>query len=303
MNKNLITMRTLGRHGRFGNQLFQYGFLQAYAQTRELQVQVPPWVGNHLFGLRDAQIDTVLPNRDEERPGGYDAPSVPPKGGEFCGTNFSGYAQFHTSWYKPYRELLQSLYLPIVQIHDKLTPALQQLRTKGKTRIGLHFRRGDYGRQIFYYTPTSWCLEWLEENWARFDDPALFIATEDPALAKDFAKYNPVLIEDLGIELRAEPYEHFTYLPQDLEKPTPRGMDFYPEFWMLSQCEVQLICNSTFSFCAAMLNKNLQECWRSDLPSQGFKQIDPWNADPITYDKIEDHPEAKGVADDANRYW
>ncbi len=293
-------MSLFGKYGRFANQLFQYSFLHIYAKQHGLDVQIPPWVGTHLFGLNDPPVSASLDAAIEKDEG---AQGLPPVGAEFVNKDWRGYAQFHTSWYRPYVEMIQSYFQPVQSLKDRLTPALERLQSRGETRIGLHFRRGDYGRSIFYITPEEWYLRWLKENWSRFNKPVLFIATEDPSLATKFSDYNPVMVEDLGLELQTKPLADCCYFTPDLKSGDPRAMDFYPDFWMLSQCEVMLIPNSTFSFAAAMLNTNLKELWQSNLPIGDFHRIDPWDSVPLDFDKAEDYRHLPGVCLDETKYW
>ncbi len=295
----VISMRKFGHYGRFANQLFQYSFLRIYAEQHGLQVQIPPWVGQWLFGLEDLPITIALPPQGEVRPRTEDGKDIlppQPPGDEFCGKDFLGYGQVHTSWYRPHKEKIRGWFRHAPSVRRKHLPsAIEKLRAAGKTSIGIHLRGGDYGIMYFYTTPVVWCAEWLRKNWSRFDDPVVFLATEDASLVEQFAEHKPLLIEDLGIELWQHPYPEFIYHKDDVANPTPRGMDFYPEFYTLTQCDVLLISNSSFSFFAAMLNERLKECWRPHLPSQSFVQMDPWDSDVITHEWIKDYPTVDGL--------
>jgi hypothetical protein len=67
----IIQFTQLGRFGRFGNQLFQYAFAKAYAQSVGAVLQTPPWVGQVLFedindppcsaNLRTLGLDEIPP--------------------------------------------------------------------------------------------------------------------------------------------------------------------------------------------------------------------------------------------------
>jgi len=301
MSDRVITMRRLGTHGRFANQLFQYAFLHAYAEPRGLEVQIPSWAGKHLFGLHDSPVSVKLPQVVEKA--GDDGYSIPPVGDELVNKDWAGYGQFHTSWYATAKQHFHVPFQPIHGVRNRIKPALDALRSRGKTIVGIHLRRGDYGRSLFYVTPVSWYLDWLAKHWGRLDNPVLFIATEDASLATEFAGYNPCLTEDLGINLQDVPLANCTYLPPDLQDHDPRAMDFYPDFWLLQHSNILLIPNSSFSFVAAMLNKNLQELWRSDLPTATFHKIDPWNSHPLLQDKAEDYKHIPGVCLDETKYW
>ena len=72
----------------------------------------------------------------------------------------------------------------------------------GKTIVGLHLRRNDYGYGPFFIAPGKWYNECLENLWKNLDEPVLFIASDEPKkVLKDFAGYKPVTSKDLGIEL------------------------------------------------------------------------------------------------------
>ena len=58
----VLTMSILGKLGRFGNQLFQYAFLRICASQIDARVECPVWVGQYLFGHKDAPIAHNLPH-------------------------------------------------------------------------------------------------------------------------------------------------------------------------------------------------------------------------------------------------
>lgn len=300
MSGGVISMRKFGTMGRFANQLFQYSFLHIYAEKHHLEVQIPAWVGNHLFDLNDNPISTRLPEATERTEGDW---PVPPYGTEFVNHDWRGYGQFHTSWYRPYVTQMRTWFYPARLVLSRLEPMLTRLKSLGTISVGIHLRRGDYGRSIFYVTPEQWYLDWLKTHWGLLDDPVLFIATEDAGLVEAFAKYHPVTVESLGISLSKSPMKDFHYLGPDQRSENCRALDFYPDFWILSQCDILLIPNSTFSFFPAMLNPRLCELWRSSLDCAGFVRIDPWDSHPLTYDKAEQYRHVPGVCLDETNYW
>ena len=84
----------------------------------------------------------------------------------------------------------------------------------------------------------------------------------------DFAEYQPITIKDLGVELPEAP--------------------FYPDFYVLSQCDVLAISNSTFSFAAAMLNERGKFFFRPHLLQEKLIAFDPWNSEPLLRDNPND---------------
>ncbi len=298
---NYITMSKLGRHGRFANQIFQVAFLRIYAREHDLVVQNAPWVGEQLFGVAPSPVMVKLPPYHEplKKTG---QPFGPPRG-EAIGCDFHGYAQYHTSYHRPHREFLCELFQPTQAIRDRLAPAAAGLGTRRQTRVGIHLRRGDYGRFAFYITPVHWYLNWLAAAWSLLDDPLLFVASEDRALVDEFAAYNPQTAESLGVDLQAEPLPVYHYQRYDLEHPEPHLLDFFPDWYLLTQCDILLIPNSTFSFAAAMFSERLRHCFRSDLPTERFVEIDPWDTEPMTRHLAEDYKHIPGVCLDENPQW
>jgi hypothetical protein len=112
----------------------------------------------------------------------------------------------------------------------------------------------------------------------------LFIATEDRELVEPFAEYSPVTVESLGVELRAEPYPRYNYLPEDIEGRQAHLLDWFPEWYALTQCDVLLAANSTFSLTAAMASRKQPKFWRPAWEWKSFVQEDVWNCLPLRLD-------------------
>jgi hypothetical protein len=51
-----VSMTSLGRHGRWGNSVFQYMFLKSFAREYGLECEVPTWPGQRLFGHVDRPV-------------------------------------------------------------------------------------------------------------------------------------------------------------------------------------------------------------------------------------------------------
>ena len=297
-----ITMSQLGHWGRFGNQLLEVAFIHCYAQRYGLQFQVAPWVGQKLFGLIEPPVTVDLPTANETW-AGVRGQSIPPEGDEFVGKDWRGYAQYHTSWFKPYQDYIRGLFRPVAVIQERMDPAVERLQEAGETRIGIHLRRGDYGQRNFPIIPVSWYLRWLKQHWGQFEKPVLFIATETPALVEEFDDYAPLTTERLGIDLSNEPLDNYSYLRHDRDAREPLQMDFYPDFHLLQHCEVLLIPSSTFSFFSGMLSTVLRELWRATLTAADFERIDPWDTEPLLREDVRDFPHLEGIELKENPYW
>ena len=301
-DRNLITMSRLGQYAQWGNHLWQYAFLRSYAAEHDADYQCPRWVGQYLFGFQDPPVTTTLPSAQERSiPGrcGVGVP-FPPRGDEWIGCDWNGYGQFDTAYYAPKREFVQGLYhSPVEPQASRVADALLRLRARGATILGLHLRRGDSGRVIYPFTPILWCLRWLRGNWHRFEDPVLFIATEDPSLIPAFEHYRPVVAEDLGITFHARPYPGYRY-PFPIEPRKARQLDFFPDWWLLKNVDVLLASDSSFSITAALTSDTIRETWRPRLSLGDFEKLDLWNMPFCNREHIEDYPGIPGTSIDAN---
>jgi len=264
-DKSIITMSTLGKNGRFANQLFQYAFLKIYAKKHNLEVRTPPWIGQYLFGHKDPPISGSLPEFKETTNELADA-IIPNAKRKFENVDFWGYFQYHTSYYAPDKEYFRSLFKSVPEIEKQMNRAVSHLRSKGKTVVGMHLRRGDYGRGCFFVAPSKWYKNWLQDLWSKLDEPVLFIASDEPEkVLDDFAQYNPITTKQLCINL-------------------PKA-EFYPDFYILSKCDIVSISNSSFSFVACMLNEQGRLFYRPRLSAEALIPFDPWNSETVFRDE------------------
>ncbi|TAE02118.1 MAG: FkbM family methyltransferase [Oscillatoriales cyanobacterium] len=279
VKKPAITSSVLGMEnmGRLGNQVFLYAFLRMYAREHNLRVETPAWIGQYLFGHNDAPISGSLPQVGEQaQPYKLSESAILNAPEPLKNVDFHGYFQLHTQYHAQHKEYFQSLFKPVSEVEAKVIDALDRLRSKGKTVVGLHLRRGDY-RSVHtvvpYLTvaPSGWYKEWLDGLWETLDEPVLFIASDEvETVIGDFAEYHPITVKDLGVEMPEAP--------------------FYPDFYILSQCDVLAISNSTFSFAAAMLNERCKFFFRPNLLKQKMIPFAPWNSEPLLRDNPNNLP-------------
>lgn len=273
-NRPLITMSRFGTDywGRFGNQIFQYAFLHLYTEKNNFRIQIAPWIGQYLFGHNDPPITEPLPYINDCANNPFichvnDSPIAgniePPKN-----VDIMGFFQYHTSFYKSHKDFFRFLFKPVLEVEVIVKKSVDILRGRGKTVIGFHLRRGDHKilttdieekETECFGAPCEWYLTWLEKNWSRFDEPVLFLASDELCrIENDFAKYYPITNKQLEIKLPIAP--------------------FYPDFYTLSHCDVLCISNSSFSFAASMLNEKCVEQYRPRLKLKKLISYDPWNA-------------------------
>ncbi len=298
-----VSMTSLGRHGRWGNSVFQYMFIKSFAREYGLECEVPSWAGQILFGHPDRPVtrrhEVVLrdnmtligessnhirapldftPNRvasltDQGRRAYLlNELKIAPEPGNlpFHHADLEGLFIVHTHHLAPHRDYIRELLRPGPAVARQMEQLSERLRTRGRTIIGIHIRRGDfdhvYSAQGFeFVAPTRWYLEWLEGIWGRVEDPALLVCTDNPgAVLPHFSRFKPITAESLGAEM-----------------PTDFASDYFPDWFLLSQCDYLAVSNSTFSFSAAMLNERCREFVRPNPLGGGLIPFDPWDAQPI----------------------
>jgi len=291
-------MSAIGRFGRFGNQIFQYAFLRIAARASGAEVQCNPWIGCDLFGHNEppvtagltplfetgSNLSALLDHVPEFQP--YVEKATGKKGrtvgieglkeGVEPG-DLIGLFQWHTSAYAPHKEFFRSLFQPCEDLLPWLDEPLSILRQRGKTVVAIHLRIGDYKwlpQYSFTLIPSpEWWVEWLDSIWETLDSPVLFICSNDVAAVRHiFAKYNPVTAQDCSL------------------KPPPRlrgkDVDFYRDYYVMTQADVLGGSNSSFSFSAAMLNERAKLFVRPhwDFATR-FTTFDPWNSGPLLFMK------------------
>ncbi len=292
----VLTMSSIGQLGRFGNQLFQYAFLRICAYKIGASVECPPWIGQILFGHDDAPISRrlapAIEQKDEEKILFDIIPEFIPYLEKISGsksfrvssevlkqgiTNVDlwGFFQIETSLLAPYQDYVRSLFRPVNDLKISLEQGLEILRSKGKTIIGVHIRQGDYVTQVragfTLVFPESWYCEWLDEIWNDLEDPVLFLCSDDlERVLPAFKKFFPITWRDLEIEL-----------PDRMQNA---NLEFYIDFFILSNCDIVVTSNSIFSFAACLLNEHGQMFVRPHWNfSSKFISFDPWSSDPLLW--------------------
>lgn len=277
-----LSVPTLGKSGRFGNQLLIYLFARTYAQRHGLKLHLPPWVGQQLFGTAEEPLPpgTVVEQRVLEKTHhGRDDTVILNLPQPLRNAEIDGYFQYHTSWYTDAEEAAaRRWFVPRPEIAQQLAAPLQRLRDAGQTLVAIHQRRGDQGVDCYFRTPAQWYLDWLAQHWSRLRDPVLFIASDDPHAWEEFEQYKPFTSRSLEAQISADPLPVYNYLPYEFRT----GLyDFYPDFYFLQQAQVVLHGQTTFGFTACLFSERAGKYWRAHLPTQTFQQYDPWDACPL----------------------
>jgi hypothetical protein len=251
-------MATLGRNGRFANQLFQYAFLRLCAGRRGAVVQTFPWAGREIFGFRDPIVDAVAPividgdaaadpdlylNRDD------------PIGDH---VEFRGFFQYHSRHYRPHRESIRRMFSMAPKLRALFDDVVARLRASGRPLVAVHLRRGDYGHAQFFRAPARWYCDWLQSRPVS-GDPVVYLCSETPApLAGHFPRQR---IFHAGLLPNLSP-----------------ALAFLLDFYVLTQADEVAVSNSSFSFMAAMLNGRASAFVRPTLEDRRLVPFDPWDA-------------------------
>ena len=261
IKKSSISMSTLGSNGRFANQIFQYAFLRHYAERHHLAIETPEWMGTTIFDLKDPVPSKAYPRINQTDWDNFANDAIAGSQLPLKNVDIWGYFQFPELYSSPEgKQFFRKLFTPKPQINKILRQATSLMMEGHRTLVAVHLRRGDYGYNCFFRSPTKWYLNWLKSIWADLPAPLLYIASDElDSVLEDFSAYNPVSRANLGdLDL--------------LDDLCP----FYPDFFVLSQAHRLAISNSSFSFAAAMLNETATEFVRPRLGLGKLIPFDPF---------------------------
>lgn len=247
-------MRTLGENGRFANQLFQYAFLRFYAREYGLEVQIPAWAGKELFKTNEPSVSKFFAQVVVERKAQLDASCAE---APLRDVDFWGYFQ-DVDYYCKDIDFFRGLFQPVPSVEQELMRSWQSLH--GYDVVGLHMRYGDYGYGYFFETPSRWVIKALDALWGKLNNPVLYIATDNSRVSRLFKRYRPLLLDDV--------FQNITHSPK-----------YYCDFWALTQANAaMLIANSSFSYCASLLNTQCSMMFRPNLRQESMVAYSPWSS-------------------------
>jgi FkbM family methyltransferase len=266
VRRPVVSMRTLGANGRFANQLFQYFALRLYAKRFGAIVQTPPWEGQGLYGFSDPAPILEFPQLRESGPGfngAMLARAEPPA----PAVDLWGYFQGHTREIAAHRDELRRLLAPVPERRAEVEELEERVRARGHTVVGVHVRRGDYGYEHFFRSPTVWYRAWLEEVWPTLDRPVLYVASDDlDRVLPAFKRFAPV-------SLRLA------------DRAASRARGAFLDLHLLAQADILAISNSSYSFLAALLAERATAFLRPDLAARALVPFDPWDAEVLLRDR------------------
>ncbi|KPA10235.1 hypothetical protein MHK_009549 [Candidatus Magnetomorum sp. HK-1] len=231
--KGIITMNELGLSGRFGNQLLRYFEIKQYAKKHNLYLEVPDWIGRYFFeGCNDPLISEEYETIHYKDPMFIlSVKNNHPPAKKF---NLEKGGFPHNT--KEGRQFAQKTLKLLPFWRNKLDPFLSNIKKNKNTLVSIHYRRGDFIKEGYYVPSSSVFLEWLESIWHNLDKPVLYIASDEVEVVKaDFDKFKPFICKDF--------------------KETFYFDNFLTDFYILSQSDIIVLGQSSFSRTAAMINE------------------------------------------------
>jgi hypothetical protein len=253
-----VSVSYLGSRGRFGNQLLQYGLCRLYAARHGYEYATGNWIGRRLFGFDDPMTaPQARPQPDDSEERIVAGLSAPP-GSAAGGFDAVGYFAGPTGRWAHLADAFRDLYLLADPFEGIVQEAWSRLAGRGATVVAIHLRRGDFGSRRFWIAPADWYRNWLDELWPQLRDPVLYVATDDVASLQGLERFAPVTAGDIA-------------------EPVP-GAEFLVDFAVLTRAPVVAISNSSFSFTATLLNRNLGTAARPDRARRSLVRYDPWSS-------------------------
>ncbi len=253
----VLTMASLGNYGRFAQTVNEYVAVRLYADLYGMEFRTPDWVGHSFFELDDPAMDPAIQSEFEEWltvrdvfAEGFDAPVETPFRDRDLFLGGSPVSILR----QPFRERVQRWLTPRACWRGYLEPPLATLRSRGRTLVALHIRRTDWFDQA--YTPLALYHAWLDQVWHDFDDPVLFVSTDDPQIVAEFARYRPATSGDFPVRWE--------------------GLDYLQDFYVLSQADVVAISTGGFAQTALALNRNARQRLRPNKDNTALEVFDPW---------------------------
>lgn len=258
---DVVAVSSLAYYGRFSHTVGNYLVARIYAETRNLELLTPDWVGHWFFALDDPPLEAQLPVVNDE----YALTPLCELG--FAGTDvpyrnidlFSPYGTFlHSRWKGDIRRWLT----PRVTWHDRLQPVVAALRQSGHPLVAVHIRLTDMRKHQEHWgsiPPMSLYVTWLRTLKSRIGNFILFVASDEQATAVPaLSEFSPVTLGDLGLEWL--------------------GLEFLQDFYVLTQADFVAVSMGSFGTLAAALNPKALEIVRPDTSRTRLEPFDPWIA-------------------------
>ncbi|MBL8671254.1 MAG: hypothetical protein JNK11_11435 [Alphaproteobacteria bacterium] len=259
-----VTAGTVGTIGRFGDQLGQYALARLYADSCGLRLMTLPWIGQPLFGIRDAAMAAVPPAHYVRVPPDdpvYAAIArwAPLEPAPVLGRDIVG--PFVPLRLAAQRDRVRQMFRLVAPWSAMADAARSRLLARGRTIVAVHLRFGDFlrDRASDVVDPRAYAA-WLEGIWPGLDRPVLYVATDEPARALPMLRpFGPVTAADVA--------------------GGPQPLPFLLDFAMLAAADALAVARSHFSRWAALLNVRARLLAKPAPGNAALMSFDPWTED------------------------
>ncbi len=260
----VIGVAGLTHVGRLGHQLNNYISARLYAEKFGYELHTPDWIGHFLFDLDDPRdragdlpviwdmnlVGSILGTGEHQ-----DWPN-PPSGARL-------YSPFFDFWRDAgNKRKIQGMLTMRPAWERRLGAATARLRARGRTCVAVHIRLGDMRlpeNETKMVDPRLY-LDWLQQVWADFDEPVLYVASDEPDTAcRIFAAFAPLTCGHLV--------------------DRPDGLDALYDFHVLMNADVVAANDSLFSQTAARLNRRARMLRVVDRAHARIEPFCPWPAE------------------------
>ena len=318
-DSKIISMESLGKHGRWGNTIFQYIYLRVFADIHNFKVETPNWLGQLFFKINAPPLpirkDIVLLDNVSLifrrsypwSPGDYhrarsksiindrkglpyvlNHPLLSPQMKRFITfTQFDieGLFIINTRYYADFKEKIRDFFKLNDEMRKLCDEAVERLNKKGSKIIGVHLRKGDFRKISLikhgfeFDAPIHWYTSWLDTIWSKFKDPVLLLCSDSPDIKRAFLKYKPITTADFASDI----IDTLRMIKSVDKLEVNRDASFFLDWYLLTQCHAMAISNSTFSFSASMMNRKAKIFMRPCLTKKRLAQYAPWNSEPVLF--------------------
>ncbi|WP_376967271.1 hypothetical protein ABNQ39_35680 (plasmid) [Azospirillum sp. A26] len=252
-----LTMASLGSYGRFAQTVNEYVAVRLYAEKYGMEFLTPDWVGHAFFSLDDPRLDpSVLPEfqgwlqqRKDFARGFDDRVADPFRDRDL----FLGGSPVNPMLTERRADILSWL-TPRPCWDRFLEPPVEALRRRGRTLVAVHIRQTDWWNRD--YTPLSLYLDWLDGLWPTLEDPVLFVATDEPSVVPEFARFDPVTPADFPVRWE--------------------GLEYLQDFHVMTRADILAISTGAFAATAAALNPSPRLLVHPEEGNRGLVPFKVW---------------------------
>tara|TARA_R110000824_G_scaffold279892_3_gene467993 strand:+ start:275 stop:1147 length:873 start_codon:yes stop_codon:yes gene_type:complete len=261
----MITFVQLGKHGRLGNQLFQYAALKSIALENGYECKIPnpdtmEWHGQKCL-LSEFNIEANFLTQEDMR--GITNSAIEPSHHHFFetflsisdNTNIHGYFQ-STYYFDKHKEQISKELTPKEKYITEAQETLNSLREDGSEIVSIHLRRGD----MVDGTNQQYSTFYGEDD--IYDESSVYGKYISNAL-QEFENKKVKFLVFSGGSRTADDTSDILWAKNTFKKDNffvSETNDPMKDFALIMSCDHNIVCHlTTFGWWAAYLNKNLNK--------------------------------------------